>query len=60
MIHGGRLFRFSTDKTNIEIDSRGHFTANKIQNVNNVKFRSLALVFYSKFDKKLFSSLKIT
>ena len=43
-----------------EIDSRGHFTVNKIQNVTNVKFRSLALVFNSKFDHKLFSSLKIT
>ena len=30
-----------------EIDFRGHFTANKIQNVTNVKFRSLALVFNS-------------
>ena len=30
-----------------EIDSRGHFTVNKIQNVTNVKFRSLALVFNS-------------
>ena len=30
--------------------SRGHFTANKIQNVTNVKFRSLALIFNSKFD----------
>ena len=35
-----------------EIDSRGHFTANKIQNVTNVKLRSLALVFNSKFDHK--------
>ena len=43
-----------------EIDSRGHFTANKIQNVRNVKFRSLALISYSKFGYKLFSSLKIT
>ena len=34
--------------------------ANKIQNVTNVKFRSPALVFNSKFDHKLFSSLKIT
>ena len=40
--------------------ARGHFTANKIQNVPNVKFRSRALVFNSKFDQKLFSSLKIT
>ena len=32
----------------------------KIQNVSNVKFKSLALVFNSKFDHKLFSSLKIT
>ena len=32
----------------------------KIQNVTNVKFKSLALVFNSKFDRKLFSSLKIT
>ena len=32
----------------------------KIQNVTNVKFRSLALIFNSKFDHKLFSSLKIT
>ena len=32
----------------------------KIQNVTTVKFRFLALVFNSKFDHKLFSSLKIT
>ena len=43
-----------------EIDSRGHFTANKIQNVTNLKFRSLALTFNSKFDHKLLSSSKIT
>ena len=43
-----------------EIDSRGHFTAKKIQNVIKVKFTSLALVFHCKFDHKLFSSLKIT
>ena len=42
-----------------EIDSRGHFTANEIQNAINVKFRSLALIFNSKFDHKLFSFLKI-
>ena len=43
-----------------EIDSRGHFTANRIQNVTNVKFRALAYIFHSKFDDKLFSSLKVT
>ena len=32
----------------------------KIQNVTNVKFKSLALVFNSKFDHKLFTSMKIT
>ena len=34
--------------------SRGHFTANKIQNVTNVKFRSLALILNFKFDHELF------
>ena len=33
---------------------------NKFQNVTNVKFSSLALIFNSKFDHKLFSSLKLT
>ena len=37
-----------------EYFSRGHFTAKKIQNITNVKFRSLALIFNSKFDHKLF------
>ena len=32
----------------------------KIQNLSNVKLKSLALFFDSKFDHKLFSSLKIT
>ena len=32
----------------------------KFQNVTNVKFRSLALIFNSKFGHKLYSSVKIT
>ena len=43
-----------------EIDSRGHFTANEIQNATNVKFGSLGLIFNFNFYHKLFSSLKIT
>ena len=40
--------------------SRGYFTANNFQNVTNVKYRSLALIFNSKFGHKLYSSVKIT
>ena len=48
------------ENNGFKIDFRGHFTVNKILNVTNVKIRSLAFNFNSKFDHKLFSSLKIT